>query len=69
MPVILSRDNYDMCLDPDMTNADVLSDLLKPFDAHTMREYPVSGRINQVANDDEACSMPIEVAEAQTGLF
>jgi hypothetical protein len=32
-----------------------------------MRSYPVSMRVNAVANDDEACSVPAEVV--QTSLF
>ena len=44
-------------------------ELLKPFDARLMRCFPVSTRINQVANDDEECSAPVEVAEAQSRLF
>ena len=35
------------------------SDLLKPCDARLMRCYPVSTRINHVANDDEGCSAPV----------
>jgi len=31
--------------------------------------YPVSSRINNLANDDEACSMPAGLAQAQNGLF
>jgi hypothetical protein len=34
-----------------------------------MRCYPVSTRINHVANDDEECSRPMEVAKVQNGLF
>jgi hypothetical protein len=34
-----------------------------------MKSYPVSTRINHVANDDEACSAPVEVADTQVGLF
>jgi hypothetical protein len=34
-----------------------------------MRSYPVSSRINRVANDDEACSTPIELIEAQGRLL
>jgi hypothetical protein len=30
------------------------SDLLKPYDARQMRCYPVSNRVNHVANDDQA---------------
>jgi putative SOS response-associated peptidase YedK len=58
MPVILSNDDYDLWLDPGMTDVDAISQLLKPFDAHLMRLYPVSCRINKVQNDDEDCSRP-----------
>jgi len=34
-----------------------------------MRYYPVSSRINHVANDDEACLTPIELAQIQNRLF
>ena len=34
-----------------------------------MRCYPVSTRINSVANDDEECSAPVEVSETQARLF
>ena len=30
-----------------------------------MRCYPISTRINRVANDDEACSRPVELAQIQ----
>ena len=46
-----------------------VSDLLKPYNARLMRSYPVSSRINHVANDDEECSAPVEVAEIQDRLF
>jgi len=52
-----------------MTNVDAASDLLKPYDARMMRCFPVSGRINHVANDDEECSRPVELDEAQSRLF
>ena|ERR1039458_2762331 len=68
-PVILDPDSYDLWLDPGMTDAQVVSDLLKPYDARLMRCYPVSTRINQVANEDEDCSAPVELAEPQKGLF
>jgi putative SOS response-associated peptidase YedK len=69
MPVILDPDSYDLWLDPGMTDVSAVSELLKPFDARLMRCYPVSTRINSVANDDEECSRPAEVAEAQHSLF
>jgi putative SOS response-associated peptidase YedK len=69
MPVILDPNSYDLWLDPGMTNVQVISELLKPCDARLMRCYPVSSRINHVANDDAECSLPVEIAEAQDRLF
>jgi putative SOS response-associated peptidase YedK len=69
MPVILDPDAYDVWLDPGMTNVAAASELLKPYDARPMRSYPVSSRINHVANDDEGCSAPVELAEIQDRLF
>jgi putative SOS response-associated peptidase YedK len=68
MPVILDPDSYDLWLDPGMTKVEAMSDLLKPYDARAMRCYPVSTRINYVANDDEECSAPVELAEIQSRL-
>lgn len=69
MPVILDPNSYDLWLDPGMTNVQVASELLKPYDARLMRSYPISTRINHVANDDEDCSRPVEIPEAQVRLF
>jgi putative SOS response-associated peptidase YedK len=69
MPAILDPDSYELWLDPGMTNVAAASELLKPFDARLMRCYPVSTRVNHVANDDAACSAPVELAETQDRLF
>jgi putative SOS response-associated peptidase YedK len=69
MPVILDPDSYDLWLDPGLRDVTVASELLKPYDARLMRCYPVSTRINHVANDDEACSAPVQVASIQNRLF
>jgi putative SOS response-associated peptidase YedK len=69
MPVILDPDAYDLWLDPGMRDLGAASELLKPCDARLMRCCPVSSRINHVANDDEECCRPIEVAEIQNRLF
>ena len=69
MPVILRKDDYDVWLDPGMTDVQVASEFLKPFDPSLMRCYPVSTRINHVANDDEECSRPVEFAPTQNRLF
>jgi putative SOS response-associated peptidase YedK len=69
MPLILDPDCYDLWLDPGMTDAGAVADLLRSRDARRMRCYPVSTRINHVANDDEECSNPVEPAPIQGGLF
>lgn len=69
MPVILRKDDYDVWLDPGMKNVDSASELLKPYDPSLMRCYPISTRINHVANDDEECSAPVEHREIQDRLF
>ena len=69
MPVIVHPDSYDLWLDPGMTDVQVVSELLRPCDARLMRCYPVSTRINHVANDDEECSRPVKLVEAQDRLF
>jgi putative SOS response-associated peptidase YedK len=66
--VILERDSYDLWLDPGMQNVAAISELLKPCDARLMKSYPISSRINDVANDDEECSRPVEVS-TQNRLF
>ena len=69
MPVILDPDDYDLWLDPGIRDVAVVAELLKPYDASQMRCYPVSTRINHVANDGEECSRPFEPAQVQKGLF
>ena len=67
--MILNRESYDLWLDPAMTDVQVVSELLKPYDARLMRSYPVSSRVNHVANDDEECSRPVVIADTQNRLF
>ena len=70
MPVILSSANYDLWLDPGFRDVAETTEMLRPFDAVLMRRYPVSERVNSVANDDAGCSEPIEsLPPAQAGLF
>jgi len=69
MPVILHPDSYDLWLDPGVTEVQVVSELLKPYEARLMRSYPVSTRVNNVANDDEECSRPAVIADTQNRLF
>jgi putative SOS response-associated peptidase YedK len=69
MPVILDPGDYDLWLDPGMKKIEAVSEMLKPFDARKMRSYPVSTRVNHAANDDEACSAPVEPGALQNQLF
>jgi putative SOS response-associated peptidase YedK len=69
MPVILDPDSYDLWLDPGMNDVTAASELLKPYDARFMRSYPISTRVNHVANDDAECSKPMEPAEIQNRFF
>src|SRR6201993_311143 len=69
MPVILESESYDLWLDPGIQDVQVISELLKPYDARLMRSYPISTRINHVANDDEDCSRSVELVETQDSLF
>jgi putative SOS response-associated peptidase YedK len=72
MPVIIEKDDYDLWLDPGMTDPAKVADLLKPFDARLMRVYPVSSTVNSVKNDGPECakeSSQIENSTEQSSLF
>jgi len=69
MPVILDTDTYDRWLDPGMHDAERAVGLLGRFDANLMRRYPVSTRVNLVANDDPECCAPVDLPAAPTTLF
>jgi putative SOS response-associated peptidase YedK len=62
-----SGNSVEIWLDPGMKNVDALSEMLKPYDAKMMRCYPVSSRVNNVANDDAECAKPIELEAAPQG--
>lgn len=69
MPVILSPENFDLWLDRGFAKVAELTELLKPY-IGTMRRYPVSSRVNAVANDNPACAEPVALKQtAQGGLF
>jgi putative SOS response-associated peptidase YedK len=67
MPVILNPDGYELWLDPGFTDVTAVSEMLKPYDARLMRCYPVSPRINQIANDDAECVKPVEIETPPQG--
>ena len=70
MPVILRQENYHLWLDPSFKDVKALEELMAPFDAAKMRSFPVSSRINAVANDDADCVVPWHRdLPAQSALF
>lgn len=69
VPVILGLKSYDLWLDPGKQDVGAASEMLRPYAAQFMQRYPVSTRINHVANDDEECSAPVELAQVQNALF
>jgi putative SOS response-associated peptidase YedK len=64
MPAILRPDDYDLWLDPGITDPARIVDLLAPYDAQLMKRYPVSTRVNSVKNDDQECAREIKLADA-----
>jgi putative SOS response-associated peptidase YedK len=70
MPVILRQENYDLWLDPGFKDVNALAEVLAPFDASLMKSFPVSTRINTVANDGPDCIAPWQSSlPAQSALF
>lgn len=58
MPVILEPPDFDLWLDPSVTDAQRLLPLLAPFPAAEMHSRPVNPRVNNVRNDDPAILQP-----------
>ncbi len=69
MPVILKPEDYDLWLDPGVTDAARVTDCLKPFDARLMKKYPVSTRVNRPENDDPECAREVPPAKVVQTLF
>lgn len=55
MPVILSPDECDRWLDSSASEAQVLKNLLKPYNSDEMLAFPVSSTVNSPANDRAEC--------------
>jgi putative SOS response-associated peptidase YedK len=58
MPVIIAPDHLASWLDM-QTPLDVVESMLAPYDAHAMKAWRVSTRVNSPAHDDAACAEPI----------
>jgi putative SOS response-associated peptidase YedK len=69
MPAILKPEDYDLWLDPAVTNVALVADTLKPFDSRLMKKWPVSTRVNRAENDDQECSQEVSIANTAQSLF
>lgn len=65
MPVILRKEDYELWLDPAMTDPARVQGLLKPFDPELMKKYPVSTYVNSANNEGAECAR--EAADATSG--
>ena len=54
MPVILPPDDYELWLDPDVHERDLLLPLLTPY-AGEMEAYPVGRKVNSPSNNEPGC--------------
>ena len=70
MPVIVPPDKYDVWLDPDVNDFNVIRDILRPYDANLMRRYPVSTKLNNSKIDGAESASPVILdTPAQAKLF
>ena len=69
MPVIVKAEDYDLWLDPGITDVALVADCLKPFDPRLMKKYPVSTRVNRAENDDQECAQEVPIASTAPTLF
>lgn len=60
MPVILPDSGYDLWLQPEDADPEMLNPLLVPCPADAMQAYPVSTRVNNPRNDAPDLLTPTE---------
>jgi putative SOS response-associated peptidase YedK len=60
MPVIVPPEKYDVWLDPDINDYQAIKEILTPYDAQAMSQYPVSPKLNNSANEELSLDCPIE---------
>jgi len=60
MPVILSPDDYDLWLEPDLHGQGKLLEMLRPYPADGMIAFPVSTIVNNPRNETKECIEPVK---------
>ena len=58
MPAIISKENYEIWLDPDVQDKDVLLPLLTPYDSSKMEYYSVSPKVNSTSYNSADIIVP-----------
>jgi putative SOS response-associated peptidase YedK len=60
MPVIVAPEDYTEWIDAERPVEPRLGEILAPYPHEEMEAFPVSTRVNSVANDDEGCIARVE---------
>lgn len=60
MPAIISPDEYDNWLNPDITDWDTIHTLLSPYKSNEMEVYPISTMVNNARYNRPDCIEPVE---------
>ena len=63
MPVILDPKDYDLWLDPEVKDPEVLNPLLRPYPSQEMVAEPVSPKVNKASYDAPDCVEAVSLKE------
>jgi len=69
MPAILEPGDYDLWLDPGITDPEQLQHLLRPFDPRRMKKYPLSPKVSNVNIDGPECIQEVPADDASTPML
>lgn len=59
MPVILRPEDYEIWLNTDVSRAELITPLLRPYNHEQMNAYVVSSLVNSPSNDTPRCVEPL----------
>ena len=59
MPVVITKDNYDLWLDRNIQDPESLKHLLEPIPGEWLQFYKVGLEVNNPANDSEEIIKPV----------
>jgi len=63
MPVILKREDYDLWLDAEVRDPNLLKPLLRPYPSDEMIVEPVNQKVNKASYDAPDCVEVVSVKE------